>query len=47
MGAYAGQNVTLEFGGISEGASTGNIRFDYISLRRTAAPSAALSGGSQ
>ena len=32
MGAYAGQNVTLEFGAISEGASTGNIRYDYISF---------------
>lgn len=32
MTAYAGQNVTLEFGAVSEGASTGNIRFDYISF---------------
>ncbi len=32
MAAYAGQNVSLEFGGISEGASTGNIRYDFISF---------------
>ena len=32
MAAYAGQNVTLEFGAISAGAATGNIRYDYISF---------------
>ena len=32
MAAYAGQNVTLEFGGVSTGAQTGNIRFDYIQI---------------
>ena len=30
LSAYAGQNVTLEFGAVSGGASTGNIRFDFI-----------------
>ena len=43
MGAYAGQNVTLEFGAISEGASTGNIRYDYISFGTPPAARAARS----
>jgi hypothetical protein len=30
LSAYAGQLVDLEFAGISNGALTGNIRFDYI-----------------
>ena len=28
--AWAGQTVTLEFGGVSTGTNTGNVRFDYI-----------------
>jgi hypothetical protein len=30
LSAYAGQIVDLEFAGLSSGAQTGNIRFDYI-----------------
>lgn len=30
VSAYAGQTVDLSFGAVSQGASTGNIRFDYI-----------------
>jgi hypothetical protein len=30
--AYAGQSVSLTFGGISVGDVTGNVRFDYIEL---------------
>jgi uncharacterized repeat protein (TIGR01451 family) len=30
LSAYAGQNVILEFGAVSGGVSTGNIRFDFI-----------------
>ena len=30
LAAYASTNVTLEFAGVSTGASTGNIRYDYI-----------------
>ncbi|HNU05905.1 MAG TPA: hypothetical protein PKL67_17340, partial [Anaerolineae bacterium] len=32
LSAYAGQNVSLELGAVSQGTDTGNIRFDYIEL---------------
>ncbi|QLQ04842.1 MAG: hypothetical protein HZY76_01150 [Anaerolineae bacterium] len=38
LSAYAGQNVTLEFGANSAGASTGNIRFDFIQIGEPAPP---------
>ena len=30
LGAYAGQNISLAFGGVSIGSLTGNMRVDYI-----------------
>jgi len=38
---YGGQEITLTFGGVSEGDLTGNVRFDYIELiaGSTAVPS--------
>lgn len=32
LAAYAGQNVTLQFEAVSTGASTGNIRYDFIQI---------------
>ncbi len=32
LGLYAGQEIALEFGGVSAGTATGNLRFDYIEL---------------
>ena len=32
LSAYAGQNVSLELGAVSQGTDTGNIRFDYVEL---------------
>lgn len=40
---YAGQDVSLTFGGISAGDMTGNVRFDYIEF--TEGPTAVQSSG--
>jgi hypothetical protein len=37
LSSYAGQSVTLAFGGTPEGNLTGNLRFDYVSLAAPAA----------
>ncbi|MEZ4650014.1 MAG: hypothetical protein R3E97_14735 [Candidatus Eisenbacteria bacterium] len=33
--AYAGQDVSLTFGGVSDGEFTGNFRFDYVNWEPT------------
>jgi hypothetical protein len=38
LSAYAGQNVSLELGATSAGASTGNIRFDYVEFAGPPSP---------
>jgi hypothetical protein len=45
LGAFAGQSVTLSFGGVSVGLVTGNARIDYIELLPGATPTQATSWG--
>ena len=45
MSPYANQNVELKFGANSAGASTGNIRFDYISIGEPPPPPERCSAG--
>jgi len=44
LSSYAGQTITLSFGGVSEGKLTGNLRFDSIALTAPA-PVAASTWG--
>lgn len=45
LAAYASTNVTLEFGAVSTGASTGNVRYDYIFMGEPPPPPARCDTG--
>jgi hypothetical protein len=46
LGAFAGQNIALTFGGVSVGLATGNARIDYIEFIPGAVPTQVTSWGS-
>jgi hypothetical protein len=45
LAAYAGQSVTLTLGGVTVGAETGNLRFDFVSFVDPATPDQGVSWG--
>lgn len=45
LAAYAGEDILLTFGGVSEGEATGNLRFDKITLLHADTPAETCSWG--
>jgi hypothetical protein len=45
LAAYAGQTISLSFGGVSVGAATGNARFDYVEFVPSSTPTSTTTWG--